>query len=43
MNRMVRQLLTLTWRWNLAEKRLSVERFDLTELIASVISSSGVA
>ena len=41
MNRMVRQLLTLT-ALEFGGERLSVERFDLTELIASVISSSGV-
>lgn len=41
MNRMVRQLLTLT-ALEFGRERLSVERFDLTELIASVISSSGV-
>ena len=38
---MVRQLLTLT-ALEFGGERLSVERFDLTELIASVISSSGV-
>lgn len=41
MNRMVRQLLTLT-ALEFGGERLSVERFDLTELIASVISSSNV-
>lgn len=41
MNRMVRQLLTLT-ALEFGGERLSVERFDLTELIASVISSSSV-
>lgn len=41
MNRMVRQLLTLT-ALEFGGEWLSVERFDLTELIASVISSSGV-
>ena len=41
MNRMVRQLLTLT-ALEFGGERLSVEQFDLTELIASVISSSNV-
>lgn len=41
MNRMVRQLLTLT-ALEFGGERLSVERFDITELVASVISSSGV-
>lgn len=41
MNRMVRQLLTLT-ALEFGGERLSVEQFDLTELIASVISSSSV-
>ena len=37
----MRELLTLT-ALEFGGERLSVERFDLTELIASVISSSGV-
>ena len=41
MNRMVRQLLTLT-ALEFGGDRLIVERFDIVELIASVISSSGV-
>ncbi len=41
MNRMVRQLLTLT-ALEFGGERLTIEKFELTELIASVISSSGV-
>ncbi len=41
MNRMVRQLLTLT-ALEFGGEKLSLERFDITELISSVISSSGV-
>lgn len=41
MNKMVKQLLTLT-ALEFGNEQLSMERFNLTELIGGVISASGI-